>query len=100
MTQYTADNGERQFRSLTDIREYKEELCKQIKQSESHIAESWNELFHKEEEIPKNKAQRLARMLSLGTGVFDGALLGWKLYRKYKEGALLFGFGRNKKRIH
>ena len=90
------ENGGRQFRSLSDIRSYKEELHKQIRHDEDAIAEKWSSLFHSEEEEPRNKAQKLARMLSLGTGVFDGAMLGWKLYRKYKQGA--FFFKRNKRK--
>lgn len=96
MTQNIAENDERQFRSLTDIRNYKEELRKQIKHDEESIAGKWDALFHKEEEIPRGKAQKLARMLSLGTGVFDGVMLGWKLYRKYQEGSFLFGKKRHK----
>ncbi len=74
------------FRSLSDIREYKMELRKKIETEESNIASLWNELFHKEEEVPKTKGQKLAKMLSLGTGVFDGVMLGWKLYRRFRSG--------------
>ena len=37
-------------------------------------------------------------MKALGyIGAFlDGAMLGWKLYRKYQEGAFLFGKRRRK----
>lgn len=83
-------NNVRQFRSLTDIREYKEELREQIRQDEESISDKWDDLFHKEEVEPQNKAQKIARMVSLGTGVFDGVMLGWKLYRKYQEGAFFF----------
>lgn len=91
------EGGERQFASLTDIRAYKEELRKQIEKDEGCIADKWNELFHKEEDAPRNKAQRVARMFSLGSGVFDGVMLGWKLYRRYQEGSLLFS-GKKKRR--
>ena len=97
MTQKTKENSERQFRSLTDIREYKDELREQIKRDEECIADKWDDLFHREEAPANNKAQRFARMLSLGTGVFDGAMLGWKLYRKYQEGAFLFGKKKKRK---
>lgn len=91
MTQNVTENSERPFRSLTDIRDYKAELRKKIKRDEELIAGKWDDLFHREEDVPQNKTQRFARMLSLGTGVFDGMMLGWKLYRKYQDGALLFG---------
>lgn len=96
MTQNTKEIAERQFRSLNDIREYKEELRQKIHDDEERIAKGWNDLFHKEEQAPKNKAQRIAQMLSLGTGVFDGVMLGWKLYRKYQEGAFLIGRKKRK----
>ena len=97
MDQKTTEHNELRFRSLNDIREYKEELRERIKRDEDSIADKWDSLFHREEEPANSKAQKLARMLSLGTGMFDGAMLGWKLYRKYKEGAFLFG-KRNKRK--
>lgn len=82
--------NDRHFRTLDDIRQYKEQLHRDITKDEERIATKWNDLFHKNEDEPTNKAQRLTRMLSLGTGVFDGVMLGWKLYRKYQQGAFLF----------
>ena len=87
---------ERQFSSLADIRAYKEELRGQIKADEHDMAVKWDMLFHRKEPAPRNKAQKFARMLSLGSGMLDGALLGWKLYRKYKEGTFLFGKRKRK----
>lgn len=84
------------MKSLEDIAAYKDKLRKQIEHEEECIAGKWNELFHKEEPVPQGKAQKLLRMVSLGTGMFDGMMLGWKLYRKYQEGAFLFG-GKKKK---
>lgn len=89
--------GERHFGSLADIRTYKEELRKQIDKDETLIADRWNDLFHSSEDTSGGRAQKLTRMLSLGTGVFDGVMLGWKLYRKYQEGRFLFG-GRKKRK--
>ena len=91
------ENELRSIRSLTDIQDRKEYLRKQIQHDEDRIAEEWNNLFHKEEDIPQTKAQRLARMMSLGTGVFDGVMLGWKLYRKYQNGNFPFGKRRRQK---
>ena len=80
----------RQFLSLTDIRNYKDEVKEEIDKDEEHIAELWNELFHKEDNASQTKAQRFTKMLSLGTGLFDGVMLGWKLYRKYQNGGFFF----------
>ena len=97
MDQKTTENSERHFRSLSDIREYKDELREQIKLDEDSIANKWDSLFHRDEPPANSKAQKLARMVSLGSGVFDGAMLGWKLYRKYQEGAFLFGKKKKRK---
>ncbi len=92
----TTESKERQFRSLNDIREYKEQLRQRIRDDENRIAEKWNDLFHKEEPEAQNKTQKFIKMMSLGTGVFDGMMLGWKLYRKYQQGAFLFGKKKRK----
>lgn len=96
MKQDNTAQSERKFSSLDDIMVYKEELRERINQDRDAISAKWNELFHKEEPAPQNKAQKIMKMLSLGTGVLDGAMLGWKLYRKYQEGAFLFGKRKRK----
>ena len=96
MKQDNTVQSERKFSSLDDIRAYKEELLEQIRQDRDVILTKWNDLFHREEPAPQSKAQKIMKMLSMGTGVLDGAMLGWKLYRKYQEGAFLFGKRRRK----
>lgn len=93
----TNANGGRHFESLADIRAYKEQLHEQIKADEQSIAKKWDSLFNRNEPVPQNRAQKLMRMLNLGSGMIDGALLGWKLYRKYQEGAFLFGKKKKRK---
>jgi hypothetical protein len=48
--------------------------------------------------MPQGKAQKFAKMLSLGTTMFDGMMLGWKLYRKYQEGAFILGRTKKKRK--
>lgn len=96
MKQDNTVQSERKFSSLDDIRLYKEELLEQIRQDRDVISTKWNDLFHREEPTPQSKAQKIMKMLNMGTGVLDGAMLGWKLYRKYQEGAFLFGKRRRK----
>ena len=96
MKQDNTVQSERKFSSLDDIRLYKEELLELIRQDRDVISTKWNDLFHREEPVPQSKAQKIMKMLSMGTGVLDGAMLGWKLYRKYQEGAFLFGKRRGK----
>lgn len=86
MTQ-NSENGKRHFNTLNDIRDYKDELRQRIDANKENIEDLWHDLFHREEAPAKTKMQKLARMINLSSGMIDGALLGWKLYRKFQEGA-------------
>ncbi len=81
----------RQVCSLADIDNCKAALKREIRDDECRISDMWNTLFHTNEPEPKTRAQHITRMISLGSGMLDGALLGWKLYRKFKPGSSLFG---------
>ena len=88
---YTQDKDiQKPICSLTDIRNLKMGLRKQINEKENTISSLWHDLFHKEEIEPHTKAQKMTKLLSLGAGAFDGVMLGWKLYRKFKSGSALF----------
>lgn len=66
----------------------KEELRTLIEQDEAEIKKHWNKLFHDtDSKHPASRADKLAQLLSTGIGVFDAAMLGWKLYRKFNKGA-------------
>lgn len=83
---------------MADLRACKDTVSGQLRTDEERIAAMWHSLFR-----PADKASaatpsaRLTRMVSMGAGIVDGVLLGWKLYRKYK-GAKNFLSKRKKKR--
>lgn len=80
----TNDNIE--IRSLEDLNHQKEMLKSQIEAKDRSIKKMWAELFHEPaKKTPSTPSARLAKALSIGSGVFDGALLGWKLYRRFKK---------------
>ena len=55
-----------------------------LNNDEAKIASLWNSLFHKEEStMPKTPVQKIINLANLGTGILDGVILGWKLYRKF-----------------
>lgn len=70
------------YRTLDDIHLRKLNLKKEIKGNEREVKRLWDSLFHAKASKNENK---LSRMLRLSTGAFDGALLGWKLYKKFKR---------------
>ncbi|WP_315511639.1 hypothetical protein [Hoylesella nanceiensis] len=75
----------KQYNSLRDLKEYKDALNKKLKADEDEIKRLWNGLFKPVKSGPKTPTQRIHSALSLGTGVIDGLILGWKLYRKFKK---------------
>ena len=91
-------NNETTYNSLEDIQARREALAKEIDASEDKIADLWQTLFAKEE-APRYEtpSKRLQRLMSTGIGMFDAALLGWKLYRKFSGKTLIPRFRRHKK---
>ena len=72
------------FCSIAEIEEYKSRVKEDIQDHEAKIASLWNSLFHKEEPtMPKTPVQKIIHRANLGTGILDGVILGWKLYRKF-----------------
>ena len=84
---YLDDDSCPQYNSLNDIRLRKESLRKSIEADDKKIKTLWNSLFTKPDAFSKeaSRGRRIASMISVGTGAFDGALLAWKLYRKFKR---------------
>lgn len=76
-----------QYNSLTEIRLRKELLRKDIEADEARIKTLWKSLFTKPDALSKKASpgKRMQSLFSIGAGAFDGALLAWKLYRKFKR---------------
>lgn len=76
-----------QYNSLTEIRLRKDLLRKDIEADETKIKTLWKSLFTKPDALSKKASpgKRMQSLFSIGAGAFDGALLAWKLYRKFKR---------------
>jgi len=70
--------------SLQALKEQKAKLRDELQKEEGALKTDWNSLVH-----PKKNAlrpsSRFASFASIGGGVFDGIMLGLKLYRKFKK---------------
>lgn len=71
------------YRSLDEIRLRKAQLMADIRKDENHISKQWNRLVHPKKQSRQTASSRLSTIVSTGAGVFDAALLGWKLYRRF-----------------
>lgn len=83
----TENSNQIQYSTLTEIRLRKELLQKEIQEDDAKIKTLWRQLFVKPDALSKKASpgQRIQSMFSIGAGAFDGALLAWKLYRKFKR---------------
>ncbi len=77
---------ERTYSSLAEVLQRKRQLERELKAEEKVIGTLWNNLFHtgKAKSVP-TPSKKLSNMLSAGAGILDGAILGWKLYRRFKK---------------
>lgn len=86
------------YNSLEEIRAQRKAIAQKISANEGEIKTLWQSLFAREKQpLYETPSKHLHRLLSTGVGMFDAALLGWKLYRKFGKGTSLFNFGRRRK---
>ena len=75
------DNLQREYDSISALRIRKREIEKECQKDEEKMKMLWADLF--EEEKSDNMSDRISSMVKIGMGVFDGAMLAYKLYKKY-----------------
>lgn len=75
------------YRSLADVRGRKEQLKRDLRDDEEKISHLWKELTRPSEAFDRSAtpSQRIMGLINTGGSLIDGAILGWKLYRKFKR---------------
>ncbi|MES4920455.1 hypothetical protein ABVC70_00640 [Hoylesella timonensis] len=88
MTKNNYDTPQTKYTSLSEIRERKQALLDNIRNDDSQMKALWDQLFGTSpSSLTTNlPSKRFSGLLNTGAGVFDGIVLGWKLYRKFKRG--------------
>lgn len=83
--------------SLETLTIRKRQLRRQLDESEDRAAVIWHDMFHQptDEEL-NSPTKRLMATITSASALIDGALLGWKLYRRL--GGTLKLFRRKKKK--
>lgn len=84
------------IKTLSDIRQQKLLLQEAIKQDDQTIKDLWKGLFRKPDLTAATPSKRIQTFLSVGTGVVDSLILGWKLYHKFSNTPLLGGRKKRK----
>jgi hypothetical protein len=83
----------REYRSLEEIRQRKDELLNQLQQDNTQFSTLWNQVFLKREN--NTKSDYIAGLVSNGIVAFDTFLLIRKLMKSY---GFLFGKKKKKKK--
>jgi hypothetical protein len=83
----------REYRTLDEIRERKDELLDDRQKDSTKMSTMWNQVFLKREE--NSKGDYIASLVSNGVMAFDAFLLIRKLMKGY---GILFGKNKKKKR--
>ncbi len=75
------------YTTLDEIRLRKNAILKDIKADDAKIRMQWHSLFTKPDLLNKKAtpARRIHSFFGAGAGMIDAAILGWKLYRKFKK---------------
>lgn len=75
------------YKDLHEIRVRKEMIRREIQTDDVRIKALWNELFHprRSPADTTTPSKRLSRFINTSAGILDGAILGWKLYQKFKK---------------
>lgn len=72
------------YHSITELQLRKEQLRNDIHKDSSDISKKWKSLFAKPKTTHK-KGFNLASFVNTGAGLFDGFMLAWKLYNKFRK---------------
>jgi hypothetical protein len=75
------------YTKLEQIRLRKAMIQKEILKDDHKIRSHWNSLFAKSRHIAKSSSptKRFGGLMTMGAGLLDAVILGWKLYRKLKK---------------
>lgn len=75
------------YTTLEEIQLRKAMLLTEIQKDSNKLGNEWQSLFKKPDALNRKAtpAKRFNSLLSTGAGVLDAAILGWKLYRKFKK---------------
>lgn len=79
-----------EIQTLTDIQAEKERLHKAISNKEAEISAIWHDVFHTVDTAAMSRSQRMLHYANTGAGLVDGAILGWKLYRRLSAAGSFF----------
>lgn len=75
------------YTTIEEIQLRKAMLLAEIQKDNNKLGNEWKSLFQKPDALNRKAtpSKRFNSLLSTGAGMLDAAILGWKLYRKFKR---------------
>lgn len=75
------------YTTIEEIQLRKAMLLAEIQKDSNKLGNEWKSLFQKPDALNRKAtpSKRFNSLLSTGAGMLDAAILGWKLYRKFKK---------------
>jgi len=74
-----------QISTIAELKAQEDLVRAQLKAEGKEIRRQWDHLFKARQRGPKTPSERFLGLFSKGTSVIDGAILGWKLYKKFRR---------------
>lgn len=82
MTELSQQNN---YTTLQEIQARRSQLLDGIRKDGERMSMLKKELFRKDIVPRRGRRMSVSGLINAGAGVFDGLLLVWKLYRKFKK---------------
>lgn len=74
-----------QISTIAQLKAQQEIVRAQLRTEQKEMRRQWDRLFRKGSKSPKTPTQRVLGFVAKGSTLFDGVVLGWKLYKKFKR---------------
>lgn len=72
------------YRSLEELQRGKEQILEKIRKDSADFGSKWHSMFY-DNTASSKKGLNMSTLINTGAGLFDGFMLAWKLYKKFKK---------------
>lgn len=72
------------YSSLEELQRGKEQILDKIRKDSAEIGTKWHSMFYSNT-MSNKKGVNMSTLINTGAGLFDGFMLAWKLYKKFKK---------------
>lgn len=74
-----------QISTIAELKAQQKLVRAQLNGEQKELQRQWDSLFRRGSKSPKTPTERVLGFVTKGSTLLDGAILGWKLYKKFKR---------------